>query len=289
MRVQRGPAFSLTLAYDGTAFGGWQSQPNQRTVQGELEQAFRIITHENVHCVASGRTDAGVHALGQVVSFVSETKLRLDLLQKGLNSQLPDDMHIFSIRREQNGFHAIRDAIRKRYRYVLQDGHTPDIFGLRYAWYSYHPLDEQAMHRAAQHLVGKHDFKSYQTTGSSRITTERTVYEVVVQRQPGERLSHIVIEVEADGFLYNMVRNIVGTLVEVGRGRADEEHTARVLLAKDRRRAGVTAPPQGLFLLSVGYDIAPLDENAEPEIAVADDVAIDSEEDEASKAFDPPA
>lgn len=278
MRTIFGPTYSLTIAYDGTNFGGWQLQPNQRTVQGELQQAFRIITHEDIHCVASGRTDAGVHALGQVVSFVSQTNIPPDVLKKAINSQLPDDMHVFSIRREQEGFHAIRDAVRKRYRYVIQDGHTPDIFSHRYSWWIYHPLDEKAMHRAAQSLVGYHDFVSYQTTGSSRITTERTVHEVLVERQPSERLTKIVVEVEADGFLYNMVRNIVGTLIPVGRGKRGEDFPAQVLAAKDRRKAGVTAPPQGLFLMSVEYDISPLD--AAPKASAITDSEDDSSMDE---------
>lgn len=277
MRTIYGPAYSLTMAYDGTNFGGWQLQPNQRTVQGELQKAFQIITHEEIHCVASGRTDAGVHALGQVVSFVSHTKIPCDLLAKGINSQLPDDMHVFSIRREREGFHAIRDAVRKRYRYVIQDGRTPDIFAHRFSWWIFHKLDEMAMHRAAQTLLGYHDFISYQTTGSSRITTERTVHEITVERQPSERLTKIIVEVEADGFLYNMVRNIVGTLVQVGRGKRSENFPAEVLAAKDRRKAGVTAPPQGLFLLSVEYDVPPLDGEGVTVTESVDDSDVEEE------------
>jgi tRNA pseudouridine38-40 synthase len=248
------PTFKLTLAYDGTDFGGWQRQPNARTVQGELEAAIERITSQKVKCIASGRTDAGVHALGQVVSFSCDTKLSCDVLCKAINSQLPEDMLVCDISPAPEGFHAIRDAVRKRYRYVLQDGRLRDLFARRYVWHLYQRLDEQRMWEASRVLIGTHDFKSYETSGSSRLTTVRTIYDLMVERREAELTSRVIIEVEADGFLYNMVRNIVGTLVQVGKRAAPVSFAGDALAAKNRQAAGMTAPPQGLFLVGVEYD-----------------------------------
>lgn len=247
------PSFKLTLAYDGTNFAGWQRQPKERTVQAELESALERITQQPVKCVASGRTDAGVHALGQVVSFACDTRLDGRTLVKALNAELPEDLFIFDVAEAPAEFHALRDAVRKRYRYVIEDGRIRDLFDRRYLWHIYQRLDDQAMRAAAANLVGTHDFTSYETLGSPRLTAIRTIYDLTVERRRGDRTERIVIEVEADGFLYNMVRNIVGTLVEVGKGKQRVAWPAEVLAAKDRRAAGMTAPPQGLFLVWVEY------------------------------------
>jgi tRNA pseudouridine38-40 synthase len=247
------PTFKLTLAYDGANFAGWQRQPNARTVQGELESAVARVTQHHVKCIASGRTDAGVHALGQVVSFAAETKLDGRTLAKALNAELPEDIYIFEVESVAESFHALRDAVRKRYRYVIEDGRVRDLFERKYVWHVYQRLDETAMKAAAEPLVGTHDFTSYETNGSPRLTAVRTVYDLLVERRRSERTERIVIEVEADGFLYNMVRNIVGTLVDVGKGKQPVTWPAQVLAAKDRRLAGMTAPPQGLFLVWVEY------------------------------------
>ena len=247
------PTFKLTLAYDGTEFAGWQRQPRERTVQGELEAAIERITQERSKCIASGRTDAGVHALGQVVSFQSETKLSGPVLCKALNAELPEDMLVFEVAEAPPGFHALRDAVRKRYRYVIQDGRFPDLFDRKFVWHVYQRLDDAAMKEAAGPLVGTHDFASYETRGSPRLTTVRTVYDLSVERRPGELTERVVIEVEADGFLYNMVRNIAGTLVAVGKGKESVDWPGEVLALRDRTTAGMTAPPQGLFLVGVEY------------------------------------
>jgi tRNA pseudouridine38-40 synthase len=246
--------FKLTLAYDGTDFAGWQRQPAIRTVQGELETAIARITGERPKCVASGRTDAGVHALGQVVSFMSPTYLDPTVLAKALNAELPEDMLVFEISEAPLGFHALRDAVRKRYRYIIEDGRLRDLFERKYVWHVWQRLDVEAMAEAARPLVGTHDFASFETAGSPRLTTVRTVLDLVVERRTGERTQRIVIEVEADGFLYNMVRNFVGTLVAVGKGRGGVGWPAEVLALRDRTQAGMTAPPQGLFLVGVEYD-----------------------------------
>lgn len=248
------PTFKLTIAYDGTDFGGWQWQPNSRTVQAELEKAIERITQQKVRCVASGRTDAGVHALGQVVGITCDTKLSCDVLRKGINAELPEDIIVCDMRYAPDDFHAIRDAVRKRYRYVVQDGRLRDIFSRKYLWHVRTTIDEKVMAEAAKALLGTHDFKSYQTTGSSRLTTERTVYDILVERREADLTSRVIIEVEANGFLYNMVRNIAGTLVQIGKGLAPVSFAAEALAARDRRAAGMTAPPEGLFLIGVEYD-----------------------------------
>jgi tRNA pseudouridine38-40 synthase len=245
--------FKLTLAYDGTDFLGWQRQPAKRTVQGELEAAILRITGHWSKCVASGRTDAGVHALGQVVSFQSDTRLPPAVLTKALNAELPEDMLVFEVAPAPDGFHALRDALRKRYRYVIEDGRPRDLFDRKYLWHVYQRLDVEAMRAAAAPLVGTHDFASYETSGSPRLSTVRTVHDLFVERRPSELTDRIIIEVEADGFLYNMVRNIVGTLVAVGKGRGAIGWPAEVLALKDRTKAGMTAPAQGLFLVGVDY------------------------------------
>jgi tRNA pseudouridine38-40 synthase len=247
------PTFKLTLAYDGTDFAGWQRQPAARTVQGELEAAIERITQARSKCIASGRTDAGVHALGQVVSFQSETKLDGPSLTTALNAELPKDMLVFEVVETTTNFHALRDAVRKRYRYVIQDGRLPDLFDRKYVWHVYQRLDVEAMRQAAGHLVGTYDFASFETAGSPRLTTVRTVFDLSVERRPAELTDRIIIEVEADGFLYNMVRNIAGTLVSVGKGKEPPSWPAEVLALKDRTKAGMTAPSRGLFLVWVEY------------------------------------
>jgi tRNA pseudouridine38-40 synthase len=244
--------FKLTLAYDGTNYCGWQIQTSQVTLQETLERTLTKITGEEIRVAASGRTDAGVHAWGQVVSFASQTHLEPPVLHKALNAELPLDMVVRSVAEVDADFHARRSAKRKRYRYVIDDGPERNVFELRYAWQCPVRLDAQAMHLAAQPLVGQHDFSSFETSGSQRETSVRTVFELTVERgQGGDR---VTVEIEADGFLYNMVRTIVGTLVEVGRGARTADWPAHVLEARDRKAAGKTAPPQGLFLVGVIYE-----------------------------------
>ena len=244
----------LTLAYDGTAYAGWQVQPGEITVQEVLEKAITKITGESLRVIASGRTDAGVHALGQVVGFRTKTHLSADVLQRALNAELPHDVAVIEAVEADEAFHPIRDAVRKRYRYVIHDGPVRDVFRRRYCWQYPGRLDEAAMARAARALLGTHDFSSFETTGAERKDSIRTICELPVERGRGGEPNLVTIEVEADGFLYNMVRAIVGTLVEVGRGAKDEAWVAGVLAAQDRRTAGPTAPPQGLLLVRVDYE-----------------------------------
>ena len=243
----------MTLAYDGSQYSGWQVQNSQSTLQRALEEALSGITGESTRVVASGRTDAGVHALGQVAGFSTDTQLTEEALQRALNACLPEDIAILKIESERDDFHAIRDARSKRYRYVIHDAGFRDVFVRKYCWQQMRQLNVAAMARAAEALVGTHDFCSFQSTGAPRESTVRTVSDLTIARPPEVEQGVVIIEIEADGFLYNMVRAIVGTLVEVGRGAKQEDWPGEVLAAKQRSMAGPTAPPQGLFLVSVEY------------------------------------
>jgi tRNA pseudouridine38-40 synthase len=243
----------LTIAYDGADFSGWQYQTNQRTVQNTLEQTIAKITGQFSRVVGSGRTDAGVHALAQIVSFDTDSTLANEVLWRALNAELPCDVSCVGVEDAPRGFNAQREAQRKRYRYVVCEGRVRDVVRRRYAWQIFNHLDLPAMRRAATLLIGTHDFISFQSSGSVRETTERTIYELSIERLPPPDSAMIYFEIEANGYLYNMVRNIVGTLTEIGQGRQPETWLAEVMAAKDRRRAGQTAPPQGLFLVRVDY------------------------------------
>jgi tRNA pseudouridine38-40 synthase len=240
----------LTIRYDGTDFFGWQTQPGKRTVQETLERAIGAITHEErlrVNC--SGRTDSGVHAVGQVANVFLASKLSCETLLKAINAKLPVDVSVRELDEVAQSFCANKDAIRKRYRYVIQDGRIQDPFMRKYAWFVRQSLDVEAMSRASRCLIGRHDFRCFETEWPNRLTSVRTITHLSVNRF-GE---FIWIDVEADGFLYNMVRAITGSLVQVGRGYWQESQIAEVLLAMDRRLAGPTAPPEGLFLMHVTY------------------------------------
>ena len=259
----------LTVAYDGTAYAGWQVQPNEPTVQGVLEAAWREITREEVRLTAAGRTDAGVHALGQVVGVATESQLSESDLQRGLNAMLPEDVVVVEVTPAREGFHATHDAVRKTYSYRIHNSRTRTVFDRRYTWHVRQPLDAARMHEAGQALVGTHDFSSFESAGSERPDPVRTLFSLSVSREGeapaeprGARLGRslalpgtdrVTIDVTGDGFLYNMVRAIVGTLVEVGKGSRDVGWPAEVLERRDRRFAGQTAPPHGLFLVRVHY------------------------------------
>jgi tRNA pseudouridine38-40 synthase len=241
----------LTLSYDGTDFNGWQTQPGFRTVQETLEQAIASLTGEaRVRVNASGRTDTGVHAIGQVVNFYSNTQHPLDVLVRAVNAHLPPDVVVREAADVPESFDACRDAKRKLYRYLIHDGPVPDLFLRRYYCPSKHRLDVAAMRRAAEPLKGRHDFHSFETDWPNRLSSVRTITHLAVNRFG----NYIWLDVEADGFLYNMVRAIAGTLINVGRGYWPEEHVAEILHAEDRTQAGPTAPAQGLFLMRVTYE-----------------------------------
>ncbi len=239
----------LELSYDGTDFHGWQRQPDHRTVQQVLEEAIEQLTGVCPATNASGRTDAGVHALGQVVHFYTASRHPPEVFVKALNAMLPDDVRIRGAWEMPQSFHATLDARAKLYRYVVDNHPFADPFQRRYSYHVHQQLDVAAMHRAAQSLRGRHDFHSFETQWPNRTSSVRTITHIAVNRMN----DFVWIDVEADGFLYNMVRSISGTILLVGKGRWPEERVAEALKAEDRREAGPTAPPQGLFLVRVQY------------------------------------
>ncbi|MCH2118407.1 MAG: tRNA pseudouridine(38-40) synthase TruA [Pirellulales bacterium] len=243
----------LTVTYDGGRYAGWQVQPQESTVQGVLETVWQSITQETVRVTVAGRTDAGVHAIGQVVAVGTTSLLSNHDLRRALNAKLPDDIAVIAIDDAPPQFHATHDAISKLYRYQIHNSRIPTVFDRQFTWHVPRPLDAEAMHRAGQALVGRHDFSSFESSGSPRPDPVRTLFRLDVTRESAPLCDQITIEVEGDGFLYNMVRSIVGTLVPIGLGNRPSEWAAEVLAVRDRRRAGQTAPPHGLFLVRVQY------------------------------------
>ena len=243
----------LTLAYDGTNYAGWQVQPNGPTIQAAMEKAWADVTSESLRITASGRTDSGVHALGQICSVGTESTIANDALVRALNTFLPDDICVLDIEDAPENFHAIYDATHKHYQYRIQLGPLADVFQRHFCWHLRRLDNIQAMQVAAGYLVGQHDFAAFQAAGSDRLTTVRTVTRLELQLTGEAPYRFLTIDICADGFLYNMVRNIVGTLVEIGFGRRPPEWINDVLASGDRRLAGQTAPPQGLFLVDVTY------------------------------------
>ncbi len=240
----------LTIEYDGTEYLGWQSQPDGKTIQGVLEETLKQITGEKVHVIGSGRTDAGVHALAQVAHFKTESPIDLNSLQRALNSLLPKDVLIKRAEEVDRDFHAQKKARSKVYEYRILNQPLRSVFHRQYSWHIPQKLDEEAMSKAALFLIGEHDFSSFRSSGTPTKTPVRTVFRAEWKKDRGGILR---FEIEANGFLKQMVRTIVGTLVEVGKGRISPEDFKEILHSKDRKRAGPTAPPHGLFLKEVKY------------------------------------
>ncbi|MGF1580207.1 MAG: tRNA pseudouridine(38-40) synthase TruA [Gemmataceae bacterium] len=242
--------FKFVLAYDGTDFFGWQIQPKKRTVQETLETVIALMTQEKrVKVNASGRTDSGVHAVGQVVNFHTDTHHSAEVLMRGVNARLPADVVISSAEVVPRSFDANRTAVKKLYRYVIHDADVPNPFLRRYCHQSRQRLDVDLMREAADCLKGKHDFACFETEWPNRASSVRTILHLSLSRV-GE---WIWVDVEADGFLYNMVRAITGTLVQVGRGYWPPSQVKTILESRDRTQAGPNVPPQGLFLMRVTY------------------------------------
>lgn len=242
--------WKLIVAYDGTAYGGWQRQPNAVTVQELLETALARITGQNVTVQGSGRTDAGVHARAQVASCECVTRLRPVALQHALNANLPDDVRVMRVTRMPVGFHARFDAVAKEYRYQIDTGAVADPFLRRYAWHHPQPLDVRAMRRAAKWLVGRHDFTALSArTGTVERGKVRTITRLTIRRE-GRLLT---IAVRADGFLYKMVRTLVGALVRVGEGKLTAEALRELVRTCRRVPVLETAPAHGLILWRVWY------------------------------------
>lgn len=232
--------FKLTIEYDGTDFCGWQRQKEDRTVQETIETAIETIMGEPVSVAGSGRTDSGVHALGQTASFSCDTRLDTETLQKGLNSLLPDDVVIIGCRQVGAAFHARYSARSKLYRYRILNRRVPEAIGRHYAWHIKRPLSVDKMSAAAAFLGGTRDFKAFEGSGSPRVHTTRTILRA---EWKSEGDGYLIFEVEADGFLRFMVRNIVGTLVEVGSGKRAPEDIQKILHSRDRSRGGPPLRP----------------------------------------------
>ncbi len=242
--------FKLTIEYDGGGYHGWQRQKNDRTIQEAIERAVLAITGQTISLTGSGRTDAGVHAYGQVANFKCETRLAAQDLLGGLNSLTADDIVVHSCEEVAASFHARYDAKSKTYVYKLLNRRSPAAIGRRYAWYIRKKLDLESMRAASAHLIGSHDFKAFEGAGSPRSHSVRNVFKASLVDE-GE--GYLAFEIEADGFLRFMVRNIVGTLVKVGLGKISPDEFKRILESRDRDQAGATAPAHGLFLVEVTY------------------------------------
>jgi tRNA pseudouridine38-40 synthase len=242
--------FKITVEYDGSSYCGWQRQKTDPTIQASLENALLQITGKTVVVSGSGRTDAGVHALGQVASFRADTRLDAPTLQRAMNSLLPPDIAIRSCKLVSDAFHARFSAKSKVYRYRIANRAVRTPIGRQYTWHVKAILDTGAMAHAVTWLIGTHDFGAFEGAGSPRRTRIRTVSRADLSKSQNQE---VTFEIEADGFLRFMVRNIVGTLVAVGRKKITPAQFKQILDSKDRRNAGPTAPPHGLVLVAVRY------------------------------------
>jgi tRNA pseudouridine38-40 synthase len=240
----------LVVAYDGTLYHGWQRQKNGLTVQEVIEERLQVMTEMPVKLLASGRTDAGVHALNQVCNFETVSQIPTDALKRGLNALLPPDIFIKDAADVSSTFHSRYGAKSKTYEYRILNGPDPDIFRRGTLWHIRFPLDVKKMSACFSLIKGTHDFSAFKSSGSANTDPVRTIFLACIEGDEDRVLRMVV---EGNGFLRHMVRNIVGTLVEVGQGRMDIKDFAEVLESGDRRLAGRKAPPQGLFLVEVKY------------------------------------
>lgn len=243
--------FRLTLEYEGTGYSGWQRQAgDERTVQGTLEAAVEAVCRVTGRVTGAGRTDAGVHAAGQVAGIEVETDLDAETFGRALNARLPGDLAVVGIAAANPGFHPRFDARSKLYRYRIWNGPVRSPLGARFHHHVPQKLAVDRMREGAALLVGTHDFASFQAAGSDVVDTVRSLSRVEVAGHPG---GDVVLDLEGSGFLRHMVRNVAGTLLQVGRGQRAAHEMASILAARDRRVAGPTAPARGLLLVRVDY------------------------------------
>lgn len=249
----------LRVAYDGTNYHGWQLQPNAATIEGELNRALCVLTGEEIVVTGASRTDAGVHALGNVAVFDTTSRIPAEKFSYALNQRLPEDIVIQSSRQVADDFHPRHCDCRKTYEYDILNRTFPLPAYRNTAYFLYGTLNIEAMRRACQAFLGEHDFASFCAAGAQVQTTVRTIYSLEVECRPlteanaGSADQLLTIRVKGNGFLYNMVRIIAGTLVEVGRGHIKPEEVAGIIAAKDRAKAGPTAPARGLRLVEIEY------------------------------------
>jgi tRNA pseudouridine38-40 synthase len=240
----------LIVEYDGGAYCGWQRQSNGLAIQQVIEECLAKMTGEEVRITGSGRTDAGVHALGQVANFHTSSRLGERSLLLGINSLLPADIVVREVCESPHSFHACFDAVSKVYLYRICNRPVRPALERNHTWFIWEPLDLAKMEEALTVFTGTHDFSSFCSTHTDSEDHVRTILAMGVERDPAGMID---ISIEADGFLRYMVRTIVGTLVDCGRGKCTRDEVSEILAAKDRRRAGLTAPPQGLILMDVKY------------------------------------
>jgi tRNA pseudouridine38-40 synthase len=240
----------LILEYDGSRYHGWQRQKGEPTIQGIIEDRLQMMVQEPVTLIALGRTDAGVHALHQVCNFITRSEVDPESIKRGLNSLLPDDICIREAEYVPHDFHSRYSAKSKTYEYRILNQAQPNIFLRLYTWHIREGLDLEEMGKCVSLLRGKHDFSAFRSSGSGNINPVRDMIRAELKVHEKGTI-HVVFE--ANGFLRHMVRNIVGTIVEVGQGRRDFDQFAEIFRSKDRRMAGIKAPPQGLFLTMARY------------------------------------
>lgn len=242
--------YKLTLQYDGTKLNGWQKQGNtDNTIQGKLETILERMYGQYVEIHGSGRTDAGVHALGQVANFHAPANFSVTEIKAALNEYLSKDIRVLSVETVDERFHARLTAKGKTYEYRIDNGEVADVFYRKYTMREENPLDLEAMRKAASYFVGIHDFKTFCANKKMKKSTVRTITSIVIEEKEGI----VSIQYTGNGFLYNMVRILTGTLIEVGRAKRTPEEMQSILDARDRGAAGFTAPAQGLFLVEVQY------------------------------------
>lgn len=238
----------LTVAYDGTAYHGWQIQPNGVTIEEKLNHALSSLTGEEIRVIGASRTDAGVHALGNLAVFDTESRIAAGKFAAALNARLPEDIRIMKSEEVADDFHPRHCNTKKTYEYRIYMNQFENPIGRNYAHFVYVPLDIDKMQRAADYLIGEHDFKSFCAVGAQVLTTVRTVYEAEFRKEG----DYLIFKISGNGFLFNMVRIIMGTLLEIGRGNMEPETMQSILQEKDRQKAGPTAPARGLML--IGYE-----------------------------------
>ena len=240
----------LTIEYDGKDFNGWQRQPNKLNIQGEIESVLENITKEKIELIASGRTDAGVHAIGQVANFKTNSKISIEKIPIAINSQVKNSIRIKSAEEVDERFHSRYNCKKKTYRYIIDNSKYGSSIYRNLTYYMPVKLNVKEMQKAVKYFEGEHDFKAFKSSGTSSKSSVRTIYKAEVK----EKNEYIIIELTGNGFLYNMVRIISGTLVDVGLGKIKAEDIQRIIQDRDRQKAGKTLPPQGLFLVKVEYD-----------------------------------
>lgn len=244
--------YKMIVAYEGTQYGGWQAQPNAVCIQSLIENSLNTILRIPISLSGSGRTDAGVHAIGQSAHFTTPKPIDIPKTFASLNALLPSDIRILLIEEVPFEFHARFSAISKTYHYRLHLDSNPDPFKYRYAYHVPHKVDLALLRSAASYFIGTHDFTSF-TNEASRGCAAKDAVRTLHRLDIAEEAGGVRLEFEGDGFLYKMVRNIVGTLLDVCAGKIDEKQLLKILKAKDRKQAGRTAPPHGLYLVEVNF------------------------------------